>query len=53
MELNEFWQILTGYPTGIYTNLIGVLLVFWLFAILGALDIDIISLDGDVDSIWT
>jgi len=49
MELNDLWQILSGYPTGIYTVLIGVLLVFWLFAILGALDIDILSFDSDLD----
>ena len=47
--MNEVWQILISYPTGLYTVLIGVLLIFWLFAIIGALDIDIISLDSDID----
>ena len=49
MELNQLWELLSGYPTGIYTILIGVILVFWLFAILGALDIDILSFDADID----
>jgi len=49
MELNQLWELLSGYPTGIYTIFIGVLLVFWLFAILGALDIDILSFDADLD----
>jgi len=49
MELNQLLELLSGYPTGIYTILIGVLLVFWLFAILGALDIDILSFDADLD----
>ncbi len=49
MELDHLWELLSGYPTGIYTVLIGVLLIFWLLAILGALDIDIISFDVDID----
>ncbi|VAW67557.1 hypothetical protein MNBD_GAMMA09-2275 [hydrothermal vent metagenome] len=49
METNVLWEILSGYPTGIYTVLIGVLMVFWLFAIIGALDIDVISFDSDID----
>ncbi len=49
MEISMVWDILSGYPTGIYTILIGVLGVFWILAILGALDIDIISFDVDID----
>ena len=49
MESANLWQILSGYPTGVYSVLICVLLVFWLFAILGALDLDIISFDSDID----
>lgn len=49
METNALWEVLSGYPTGIYTVLIGVLVVFWLFAIIGALDIDLVSFDTDVD----
>ncbi len=50
METGNLWQILSSYPTGIYSVLICVLLVFWLFAILGALDIDILSFDSDIDA---
>jgi len=49
MEANLLWETLSSYPTGIYTVLIGVLVIFWLFAIIGALDIDIISFDADLD----
>lgn len=49
MEMNELWQVLASYPTGIYTVLIGVLLIFWLMAILGAMDLDIISFDSDIN----
>lgn len=49
MDTNNLWQILSGYPTGIYTVLIIVLVIFWLFAILGALDMDMFSFDSDID----
>ena len=49
MESANLWQILSGYPTGIYTILIGVMVIFWLFAILGALDMDVISFESDID----
>ena len=49
METANLWHILSSYPTAIYSVLICVLLVFWLFAILGALDLDIISFDSDID----
>jgi len=49
MEANLLWETLSSYPTSIYTVLIGVLVIFWLFAIIGALDIDIISFDADLD----
>jgi len=49
MDFGVLWEILSGYPTGIYSVLIGVLLVFWLVAILGAIDIDIVSFDTDIE----
>lgn len=49
MDTNNLWDLLSGYPTGIYSVLICVLLVFWLFAIIGALDIDSLSFDQDID----
>ena len=49
METSILWETLSGYPTGIYTILVGVMLVFWLFAILGAIDIDIVSFDTDIE----
>ncbi len=43
--MNEFLAIISSYPTAIPTVLIGVLIVFWLLAILGALDHDHIGPD--------
>lgn len=47
--MSELWLVLSSYPTSIYTVILGVLLIFWLFAIIGALDMDIISIDADID----
>ncbi len=49
MDFNNLWQLISGYPTGIYTAIIFILLLFWIFTILGAIDIDIISFDSDID----
>ncbi len=38
-----------AFPTVIFTVLLGIILVYWLFVILGALDLDLFSGDADVD----
>ena len=45
----DFLNIVTRFPTVVFTVLLGVILVYWLLAILGAVDIDILDLDVDVD----
>ena len=48
----ELLSAAVAFPTVIYTALLGVVLLYWLFVILGALDIDIAGhgdVDGDVD----
>lgn len=47
--MQEFLQIILSLPTLLYTILLGVALLYWLFVILGALDLDIFDLDGDLD----
>ena len=47
--MSGLWEVLSSYPTSVYTVILGVLLVFWLFAVLGAVDIDFLSFDVDVD----
>lgn len=46
----DFLNIVTSFPTVVFTVLLGVIFVYWLLAILGALDIDMLDLDVDVDA---
>jgi hypothetical protein len=55
-SLDTFTDIISSYPTSVYTVVLGVMLVFWIFAILGMFDIDILPsdtaddvLDADMD----
>ena len=43
------WEILSAYPSNIYTILIGVIVIYWLFVIIGAADIDIFTFEVDID----
>lgn len=45
----ELWGVLSSYPTIVYSVLLTVMLIFWLLAILGAVDLDFISFDADID----
>jgi hypothetical protein len=49
--LDAFFDIISNYPTSVYTVILGIMLVFWIFAILGMLDIDLIPSDVD-DSLF-
>jgi hypothetical protein len=46
-KLDAFFQVISSYPTSVYTVILGIMLVFWLFAILGMLDIDLIPSEVD------
>jgi hypothetical protein len=46
--LTEFLTAILAFPTVIYTILLGVVVVYWLFVLLGALDIDLLG-DADLD----
>ncbi|GAA5215030.1 hypothetical protein ACFSJ3_01300 [Corallincola platygyrae] len=48
MEL--FFANLLQFPTVVYTVLLGVMLVYWLIAALGTVDIDVLDVDIDVDA---
>lgn len=55
--MDAFSEVISSYPTSVFTVVLGVMLVFWLFAILGMLDIDIFPsdtgddvLDADADA---
>jgi hypothetical protein len=46
--LTEFLNAILAFPTVVYTILLGVVVVYWLFVLLGALDIDLLG-DADLD----
>lgn len=49
--MNELIQASLRFPTVVFTIGLGIVLVYWLFVLLGALDIDLLGgADGDVDA---
>ncbi len=49
--MNELIQASLRFPTVVFTIGLGIVLVYWLFVLLGALDIDLLGgADGDVDT---
>lgn len=46
--MSQLLHIALSFPTVVWTVLLGIALVYWMFVILGALDIDIIG-DADLD----
>jgi hypothetical protein len=47
--MNELVQASLQFPTVVFTIGLGIALVYWLFVLLGALDIDLLGHGGDVD----
>ena len=47
--MEAFFANIFSYPTVFFTVILLVLAVYWLFAILGMVDIDVLDLDMDVD----
>lgn len=41
---------LVGFPTGVYTVLLGVVLVYWVLALLGMVDFESSGIDVDIDT---
>ncbi|HBL31463.1 MAG TPA: hypothetical protein DD490_31955, partial [Acidobacteria bacterium] len=46
--MSEFLNAILAFPTVIYTILLGVVVGYWLFVLLGALDINLLG-DADLD----
>jgi len=46
----ELFSLLFGFPTGVYSVLLAVCLVYWLLVIVGMADIDLIDLDVNIDA---
>ncbi|GHA07835.1 hypothetical protein GCM10008090_17080 [Arenicella chitinivorans] len=51
-SMDPFHQTVTSFPTVIYTFLLIICLLYWIVAVLGMVDLDILDLDydGDVDA---
>jgi hypothetical protein len=47
--MEDFLATVLSFPTVVYTTGLGVVLVYWLTVILGALDVDVFGVDGDLD----
>lgn len=46
--MTEFLAAILAFPTAIFTILLGVVILYWLFVLLGALDVDLLG-DADLD----
>ena len=48
--VEQFLNIALGFPTVIWTVLLGIMLAYWLFVMLGALDVELFDIDIDFDT---
>lgn len=48
--MSELLSAMLAFPTVIFTVLLGVVVTYWIFVILGALDIDLLDFDVDTDA---
>ncbi|MDE1463234.1 OB-fold-containig protein [Spartinivicinus poritis] len=48
--METFLSTIISFPTAIYTTLLGIVLCYWLFALIGMMDIDILDGDMDIDA---
>jgi len=48
-EVSGLLAAFVAYPTVVFTTLLGIALVYWVFVILGALDVDMFDADGLFD----
>lgn len=52
-SMNPFHQTVTSFPTVIYSALLLVCMLYWVVAVLGLVDLDILDMDydGDIDAV--
>ena len=48
--MQEFLNIIHSMPTVVYTVLMGIMALYWVTVIMGAVDIDLFDLDADLDA---
>ena len=44
--MTEFLTAITAFPTLLFTIPVGLSVLYWLFVVIGAIDIDILNFDG-------
>lgn len=49
--MEHFFAVITTFPNVVFTFLLGIVLVYWLIAVLGMVDIDLFPIEGDVDGV--
>lgn len=48
--MEAFFSNIFSFPTIVFTGLLGFMCIYWLFAIIGMVDIDVLDLDVDLDT---
>jgi len=48
-KMDPFYQNISAFPTVFYTVLLCICVLYWVGAVLGVLDIDLLNIDADVD----
>lgn len=48
--MEAFFSNIFSFPTIVFTGLLGFMCLYWLFAIIGMVDIDVLDLDIDLDA---
>jgi len=48
--MDPFYQNIASFPTAVFTFVLAICVLYWLFAVLGVIDLDVLDIDGlDVD----
>ncbi len=47
-DMDPFYQNISSFPTAIFTFVLAICVLYWLLAVLGAVDIDVLNIDVDL-----
>jgi hypothetical protein len=47
--MDPFYQNISSFPTAIFTFILAICVLYWLLAVLGVVDIDVLDIDADID----
>ena len=48
--MTEYISVITGFPTVVFTVILGLVFLYWMLAIIGAVDIDVLDIDVDIET---